>query len=397
MRKKILLISGVSVFLLLAYIIFSTPSTTNIAYTRDLSLSHEFQDYPGVIHLHSEYSHDGSTPIPEIARAAASNEINFIIITDHNTLEGLKRKQEGWHHNVFVLIGTEISTETGHYLALGIPPNFMERLKSNNAGDVIKGVNDAGGIGIIAHPDHKRVPWSDWKIRGFQGMEIMNGDSEWRRADIFSLMWASFLYLFNPSYAMLTLVSKPENNLKKWDELTRKSNKIIGVFGSDAHANIQIFRDIRIKFPPFEEVFKLGGVHLLAKEKLSKDNKKNRDLIYSAIRNGNFYNSIDALASGKGFIFSAVDENIKVIMGESIKLSSRVRLRVKLGSPAPMANIKLLRDGVIAKDLIGTSMEFETKIPGVYRVEVYLDKEKIPFGWRKGVPWIFSNPIYVEK
>ena len=43
-------------------------------------------EYVGAIHIHSVYS-DGTGKIEEIAKAAYDSDLDFIMMTDHNTLK----------------------------------------------------------------------------------------------------------------------------------------------------------------------------------------------------------------------------------------------------------------------------------------------------------------------
>ncbi len=47
----------------------------------------------GAIHIHTTHS-DGTSTIKEIAKAAKKAGLEWIIITDHNNLKGLR--EEGW-------------------------------------------------------------------------------------------------------------------------------------------------------------------------------------------------------------------------------------------------------------------------------------------------------------
>ncbi|HEY3251879.1 MAG TPA: PHP domain-containing protein, partial [Ignavibacteria bacterium] len=78
-------------------------------------------EYSGAIHIHSVYS-DGTGKIEEIAKAASDSGLDFIMMTDHNTLQPRKDGYEGWKNNVMVIIGYEVNDvkNKNHYLAFGI-------------------------------------------------------------------------------------------------------------------------------------------------------------------------------------------------------------------------------------------------------------------------------------
>ena len=139
----------------------------------------------GAIHMHSVFS-DGSGEVEDIARYAAEVGLDYILLTDHNTLRALKEGYERWYGSTLLLVGCEINDKLNenHYLAFGINEAFSTRLAAK---EYVKKVKDAGGIGFLAHPHEKRkhmvehppYPWTDWDITDFTGIEIWNHMSEW--------------------------------------------------------------------------------------------------------------------------------------------------------------------------------------------------------------------------
>ena len=55
-------------------------------------------EYVGSIHMHSIFS-DGSGEVPQIAKYANELGLDFIILTDHNTLRALEEGYENWYGN----------------------------------------------------------------------------------------------------------------------------------------------------------------------------------------------------------------------------------------------------------------------------------------------------------
>ncbi len=80
----------------------------------------DLHDLAGVLHVHSTYS-DGTGTVPEIAAAARANGLDFLLLTDHDTLAARDRGEEGWHDAVLMLVGEEVSPRReNHYLAFGL-------------------------------------------------------------------------------------------------------------------------------------------------------------------------------------------------------------------------------------------------------------------------------------
>ena len=77
------------------------------------------RDLACVIHVHSTWS-DGTGTVPQIMRAAAKAGVDVVLLTDHDTLAARDHGQEGWHGDVLLLVGEEVTPHDNHYLAFGI-------------------------------------------------------------------------------------------------------------------------------------------------------------------------------------------------------------------------------------------------------------------------------------
>ena len=92
----------------------------------------------GIIHCHSTYS-DGTGTVPEIAAAARANDLDYLLLTDHDTLAAAQNGEEGWHGSVLLLVGAEVSPyRRNHYLAFGLsradrPPGADARADRRSA------------------------------------------------------------------------------------------------------------------------------------------------------------------------------------------------------------------------------------------------------------------------
>ena len=133
----------------------------------------------GAVHLHSVFS-DGMLSIPEIAAIAEKKPLDFLMFSDHNTLDPKRQGMEGWYGRVLVIIGYEINdtNDLNHYLAFRVD----REVEGVEAKDYVHQVRQAGGFGVIAHPAEKRTfseayppyPWTDWDIDEYDGIEICN-------------------------------------------------------------------------------------------------------------------------------------------------------------------------------------------------------------------------------
>ena len=89
----------------------------------------QLHEYVGIIHIHSTYS-DGSQTIQEIAKIAQDLSLDFLMFTDHNTLQAKRDQIEGWHSGVLVIIGYEMNDENdlNHYLIFNLNQELQDDL-----------------------------------------------------------------------------------------------------------------------------------------------------------------------------------------------------------------------------------------------------------------------------
>jgi len=345
--------------------------------------------YPGNIHIHSTYS-DGSSNIAEIASEAAKAGLSFVVITDHETLGGLK--EEGFTCGVAVLVGIEINRLHSHYLAL----NIQKVIKPNtsNPQEVIDSVRHAGGFGIIAHPFEqgsryiekgKAYPWKYWPVFGFDGLEIWNYSSHWRGLHP-SLIKTLYWFFFNRPAAMKG--PSPEA-LQLWDCYNLNGHRIVAVGGSDAHATRHRFGPLPVTLFTYRYIFSTINTYIVTAARLSDNYDLAATQILSALKAGSCYISFDSLNPGRGFSFQALGRNKVYPMGGVAPLEKG--LTISINSPPGRPHIRLIRNGNVIAAKNTVDLKYSVTEPGLYRIELY---HRPLVG--KLRPWIYSNPIYIS-
>jgi len=240
--------------------------------------------YLGAIHIHSKFS-DGSKDVNSISKAAKKAGLDWIIITDHNSLA----VEEGYYNGVCVIKGEEISpSAANHYLAFNINKPIVSTISKEFTNEVRK----QGGFGFIAHPDesderknsYTPIKWLDENIIP-DGVEIWNWLSQWadnlNDKNIFSLIYA---YLFKNR-----LVTEPnKKTMNRWDLLNNNSKEIIPAIGGvDAHAMKIKDYLIPVTVFPYEKMFKTITNVLTFNEPLSEDFETRKSQILNAVKEGN--------------------------------------------------------------------------------------------------------------
>lgn len=390
--KRIILILIISFIVIIFFKCLAIYQYSTLANnTAQSSLFAAYYDYRGIIHCHSVYS-DGSGTIEEIMAAANEAGAKYLILTDHNTRQTLKKGKEGWYGDCLLLIGEEVSLFDGHYVALNVPPAAFKF--GPEAQPTIDDITELGGFGIIAHPfSPAKYYWRNWSVDGFQGMELINIDSQWRDEPLYKLLWLLFAYKLNPIYALLSTFDYPAPNIEKWNQLTQQK-PIIGTIGSDAHQNVALFGGMSLKFPSYKNIFLLAQVHILASNPFIKEKDIDKALVYDALRKGNCYLCIEALAESRGFLFSAECQGNKAIMGDALLFQNYADLTIAHSFPAE-AEIVLIKNGKIIVKSSDKQLHYRAHNAGVYRVEIWPEKRYFPEG--KHFPWIISNPIYLRE
>ncbi len=349
----------------------------------------------GVFHVHTRRS-DGSGSPDEIAAAAARAGLQFVIFSDHG--DGTRvAAPPAYRSGVLCIDAVELSTAAGHYVALDLP-RAPYPLRGEPR-DVVEDVARLGGFGIVAHPasPNPRLRWGEW-TPPLDGIEWLNGDSEWRDERGPLLLGALLAYPFRPAAALAGLLDRPEVPLQRWDELTRR-RMVVGLAAADAHSRLGWSEDdgearggaMSLHLPSYLASFREFANRAILLRPLSGDARADGRALLDAIRAGRVFAAIDAIGSPVTFDFTALTLFGPVPQGARVQARSAATLRVRV--TAPGATIVLLRNGAALVEHTGPELAYEAPAAsGVYRVEVRLPNAP----GRPPIPWIVSNPIYLE-
>ena len=320
-----------------------------------------FKDYKGVVHVHSFLGGHSAGTFSEIISAAQSNQLQFVIMTEHTEKEfdTAAMTLKGTHGGVLFVNGNETSAENGDRL-LVLP----------------------GDVSIIAYPQE----FKNWDTARVNGVEVYNVFTNARQANpviaFFDVLWSQRSY---PDLIFALYFQRPDESLKKWDQALARA-RLTATGGNDAHANIGVSLNdssgkklLGILLDPYEVSFRLVRLHVLIEENKPLDEAS----LMEAIRAGHCFIGFDFLGDPTGFAFEAD----RAIQGDEISLNADTKLRIRTPVPSRMVIIK---DGSVFLEENGiTSKEIPIKDRGVYRAEIYLPQ----LGNRL---WILSNPIYVR-
>jgi len=346
----------------------------------------------GAIHVHTTNS-DGSGTPGEVAAAAARAGLSFLILTDHGDATRAPDSPR-YRDGVLVIDAVEVSTAAGHVIALDLPraPYPLR----GEAGDVLEDLARLGAMSIVAHPTSLKADlrWHE-DGRPFDGIEWLNGDSEWRDEPALSLARVLLTYWFRAPESLALILDRPDAALQAWDRAAQHG-EVVGLGGSDAHAQIGGDMDhggpASVHLPSYEQTFRTFSIGLPGVT-LSKNAATDARAVVEAIRGGHVFTAIDAFARGARISFTATRGGREATAGDRVPAGDALVLRAEVDAPAMTPTLTIFRNGTAVGTATGTAIEYQADgQPGVYRVEATLPVHR----WGGTLaPWLVSNPIYV--
>ena len=162
--------------------------------------------FVGDLHSHTHHS-DAQASVEEIANVARQRGLDFLAVTDHNTISHHAELDRFSSEELLLLPGMEVTTYYGHANVWGLQEwvDFRHR-ETREIPGVIRAAHAQGALISINHP-HSDVPWEYGWVDGFDAIEVWQG--LWNAADLAAVRW--------------------------WDELLTEGKRIVGVGGSDCH------------------------------------------------------------------------------------------------------------------------------------------------------------------
>lgn len=136
--------------------------------------------YRGDCHVHSVLSGGAELTPEELALRARAAGLDFIATTEHKSAA----EPGAWGHlaadDLLVVLGEEVTTKTGHWLALGLNPgqviDWDYGVRDGLIDERLDQVHRVGGLCVAAHP---HVPYPSgafmYSFQGFDLVEVWNG------------------------------------------------------------------------------------------------------------------------------------------------------------------------------------------------------------------------------
>ncbi len=174
--------------------------------------------YRGDLHAHTIHS-DGTWDMKSLTQIARAYRLDFITITDHNTVTGLADIPRNPPEDLLIMAGMELTTFWGHALSLGTYDwiDWRVRPGERSMADIAHEVAAMGGLFVIAHP-------------GIQGDPVCTG-CDWRYPEVMPGP-AHVVEVWNGPWDE---DSENERSLAMWYVWMNQGHRLVATAGTDAH------------------------------------------------------------------------------------------------------------------------------------------------------------------
>jgi hypothetical protein len=387
-----------------------------------------YTDYRAVLHVHaSDSAHTGGTR-PELLNAAHKAGVNIIMLNDHTggDRDFIDDSWRGLREGVLFIPGAE---SEGFLI---YPVSSIKGRKWASRDEFVKIVKERGGNIFLSHVEEKL----DWPVQGLDGIEIYNNHTDikdetafyaWLRqclVDPKGLRALEAALRDYPQEVFGVCQDYLSEIMAKWDrdlatchltgvaandchhnqvftltavdsntaELQYISSKptVVRITSKDAPGIADIVQDHRsgetiasLDFDPYDRSFRYVTTHILGRRLEEQE-------VRDALTRGHCYVAHDWLCDPTGFFFAVQNGTGKTvaILGDQVRFDDSLVLKATL--PAQCV-IKVMLDGQLLSETRGDSLRLIARRPGVYRMEAFLTID----GEQR--PWIYSNPIYVQR
>ncbi len=354
-------------------------------------LNSNFNDYKGVIHVHTAIGGHSTGSFDELIDGAAKNNLDFVVMTEHTAAlyDTSALTLQGNVSGVLFVNGQEVETATDRFLLVpgSADAGVMNRVATP---DFLNTIHAQNKLAFITYPEKHKIWDAD-----FDGIEVFSLHTNAKRMSpffvLFDALWSYYSY---PELVLAKYFYRPDANLQKFDEITEKRKSTLFA-GTDAHSNIGFHllgddagnKIINLKIDRYATIFRAMRNHVL----IENDKPLTTENLLQALKNGRVFVGLDVLSDTKGFTFTAENGAETKTMGDKIALTENSNLIIA----APQtARFVIFKNGEKLYEETGAAqIKISVKEKGTYRAEVYLDALGEPFD---KMPWIISNPIYVR-
>jgi len=303
--------------------------------------------YRGDLHGHTLHS-DGRWDVPDFVQYARDNKLDFVTLTDHNTVAPLAQVDSLCADDILTMGGMELTTYYGHALALGTRDWHEWRTHNGNTmSDLAQAVLDSSALYVIAHP-------------GSPGDPSCTG-CRWEFDDMMPGV-APAVEVWNGSWSKYN-----QEGLELYYQWLNAGHKLVMTAGTDIHGKPRAGA-------------KPAGYNVVYADDLTEVD------ILNAVRQGKSY-----LSSGPDLKVIAFSGGNRAIVGDTLDTYGTMKLTALWASVDAGDSVQLIAEGDTVEQVNATDsnrVTWEIDEPGAwYVVELRADNGDLR---------AITNPIWVK-
>lgn len=267
--------------------------------------------YRGDLHSHTWHS-DGVWDVPDLVRFARTHRLDFLALTDHNTVSGLAQLDALADDDLLTIGGMELTSYRGHALALGTREwQEWRSIGGRTMADIADAVLKRGCLFVIAHPLSPGDPVCTgcrWEVG-----ELMPGSAS--AVEIWNGIWQPY----------------NEAGLQLYYRWLNEGHRLVATAGTDNHGR-----------QPLEVTG--AALNVVYATEFSEP------AILNAVRQGRLY-----LSGGPDLRLTATDDRgSEVMMGGTIGANAALRVRAAWYNTLATDRVRLIVDGSLYEELAAT-------------------------------------------
>lgn len=357
----------------------------------------------GVFSVHTDRSHDATGSREQVARAAVSAGLDFVVIGDHPPDD----RKPGWAFwepvyvdGVFIEGGQELrSPEAGKVLAIGVDTTYRQWVGDYPSFSGMLGREQATAFVVHGRGPRGSERWVSPTVEGIQGWEVLD-ISEFARHRLqgfWSLYHAVTLALGTPiglgDEALEHLLREGFQTpaVVAYDSF-RAFQPLTATAGLNVHPKVKLGP---LLLPSYGPSFRTLVTHVGVSGPPLADPLRTSALLTEGVRAGNVFISVGDAAKARSFRMGVVS-TAEGFFGMGSVVPFRPGLSLRAGFDEPIRKrlfYRVLRNGEEVGWVSGDELVWTPPGPGVYRVEVYTFSARIGKVVLRLRPWIFSNPV----
>ena len=273
--------------------------------------------YRGDLHGHTLHS-DGRWDVPDFVQYAHDCNLDFVTLTDHNTVSGLAQMDSLSNDEVLTMGGMELTTYYGHALALGTRKWQEWRIINNNTITALaRAIMDEDIFFVIAHPLSPGDPSCTGCRWEFD--EMMPGIAP--AVEIWNGIWREY----------------NEEGLQLYYRWLNEGYKLVATAGSDIHGK------------PQENVTGAAANVVYAQELSEAE-------IINGLRRGHLF-----LSTGPDLRLTAANgSQVNVMMGDTLAANGQIQVQGSWENVAATDVIRFVVNGEVYDELSAEEVEQQT-------------------------------------